>query len=197
MPTRERFSSRHRRVNAPRTSRFVTSLRRRGSAVITVLGGEKEGSDREIETYARNVTIENCTLTRSGKFMWDYGYLWQITVWPESNYFRNDLIRGPSGPHATHAITFAPGGDTLLVTDNIFRGSARTIGPLNGCEKVTIRDNAGIESPETRCENRRIRVHVPSAAKGFVMHAPGREAGGRRHGVRDECESPEKRGASL
>lgn len=141
-------------------------------AVITVLGGEKKGSDREIETYARNVTIENCTLTRSGKFMWDYGYLWQITVWPESNYFRNDLIRGPSGPHATHAITFAPGGDTLLVTDNIFRGSARTIGPLNGCEKVTIRDNAGIESPETRCENRRIRVHVPSAAKGFVMHAP-------------------------
>ena len=420
-------------------------------AVITVLGGEKKGSDREIETYARNVTIENCTLTRSGKFMWDYGYLWQITVWPEdytpddramaAKYFRNDLIRGPvrmeanddrvfvenskplpvspvregadadrghdsicffgdtlptnvvrgrqyfviesspqfiriadtpngesirfkstagpqtklishlfqahlalyaptgsgpgkgaldlvgcekvivrgcrlsalgdtmhiqksrsisfsgnhitgsrmgafflaefcqdatitgntvdgtngsrvisvekscqdvvivgntfrnggrgswinqprnfvladnvfvnnttkcerdprrgrrsfltgnyesyaelyftthepggryenvtvrgniftSGPHATHAITFAPGGDTLLVTDNIFRGSARTIGPLNGCEKVTIRDNAGIESPETRCENRRIRVHVPSAAKGFVMHAP-------------------------
>ena len=34
-------------------------------AVITVLGGEKKGSDREIETYARNVTIENCTLTRS------------------------------------------------------------------------------------------------------------------------------------
>ena len=74
-------------------------------AVITVLGAEKKGSDLEIETYARNVTVENCTLERSGKFMWDYGYLWQITVWPEdytaadramaAKYFRNDLIRGP------------------------------------------------------------------------------------------------------
>jgi hypothetical protein len=74
-------------------------------AVITVLGAEKKGSDREIETYARNVTIENCTLQRSGKFMWDYGYLWQITVWPEdyadaeralaAKYFPQEYIRGP------------------------------------------------------------------------------------------------------
>jgi hypothetical protein len=72
-------------------------------AVITVLGAEKKGSDREVETYARNVTLENCTLERSGKFMWDYGYLWQITVWPEeytpqeramaARYFRQNLIR--------------------------------------------------------------------------------------------------------
>jgi hypothetical protein len=74
-------------------------------AVITVLGSEKKGSDREIETAAKNITVENCNLERSGKFMWDYGYLWQITVWPEdyseseramaAKYFRNDLIRGP------------------------------------------------------------------------------------------------------
>ena len=74
-------------------------------AVITVLGAEKKGSDREVETYARNITVENCTLERSGKFMWDYGYLWQITVWPEdyheaeramaAKYFRHDLVRGP------------------------------------------------------------------------------------------------------
>lgn len=73
-------------------------------AVITVLGAEKKGSDRDVVTYASNVTIENCTLLRSGKFMWDYGYLWQITVWPEdygpaehalaAKYFRNDLVRG-------------------------------------------------------------------------------------------------------
>jgi hypothetical protein len=72
-------------------------------AVITVLGAEKKGSEREVETSARNVTIENCTLLRSGKFMWDYGYLWQITVWPEdyneaeramaAKYFRHDLVR--------------------------------------------------------------------------------------------------------
>jgi hypothetical protein len=74
-------------------------------AVITVLGAEQKGHDRQVETYARNVTVENCTLERSGKFMWDYGYLWQITVWPEdyhdaeramaAKYFRNDLIAGP------------------------------------------------------------------------------------------------------
>ncbi len=73
-------------------------------AVITVLGAEKPGSESEVVTFARNVTLENCTLERSGKFMWDYGYLWQITVWPESyteqervmaaKYFRQDLIRG-------------------------------------------------------------------------------------------------------
>lgn len=74
-------------------------------AVVTVLGMEKKDNDREIETYARNVSVENCTFERSGKFMWDYGYLWHITVWPEdfnqaerdmaAKYFRNDLIQGP------------------------------------------------------------------------------------------------------
>jgi len=74
-------------------------------AAISVAGAEKRGSDREVETYARNVTVENCTLERSGKFMWDYGLLWQITIWPgdytpreremAAKYFRNDLIRGP------------------------------------------------------------------------------------------------------
>jgi len=86
------------------TFRDVTSDGVAG-AVITVLGAEKKGSDREIETFARNVTLESCTLERSGKFMWDYGYLWQITVWPEdynaaeramaAKYFRHDLVRGP------------------------------------------------------------------------------------------------------
>ena len=43
-------------------------------------------------------------MKRSGKFMWDYGYLCQITVWPDdytpaeramaTKYFRNDLVRG-------------------------------------------------------------------------------------------------------
>jgi S-formylglutathione hydrolase FrmB len=86
------------------TFRDITSDGLAGAA-ITVLGSEKKGSEREVETFARNVTVENCTLERSGKFMWDYGYLWQITVWPEdysdveramaTKYFRNDLVRGP------------------------------------------------------------------------------------------------------
>jgi len=84
------------------TFRDVTSDGLAGAA-ITVLGTEKKGNEREVTTYARNVTLENCTLERSGKFMWDYGYLWQITVWPEeyneaeramaAKYFRNDLVR--------------------------------------------------------------------------------------------------------
>lgn len=74
-------------------------------AAITVLGAEAKGNEREVSTFARNVSVENCTLERSGKFMWDYGYLWQITVWPEdfregeralaATYFRQDLVRGP------------------------------------------------------------------------------------------------------
>lgn len=86
------------------TFRDITSEGLAG-AVITVLGAEKMGNEREVETYARNVTIENCTLERSGKFMWDYGYLWQICVWPEdyneteramaARYFPKELVSGP------------------------------------------------------------------------------------------------------
>lgn len=88
------------------TFRDVTSDGMAG-AVITVLGAEKKGSEREVVTLARHVTVENCTLERSGKFMWDYGLLWQIAVWPEEHtegeramaakYGRSDLIRGPVG----------------------------------------------------------------------------------------------------
>ncbi len=53
-------------------------------AVVTVLGSAKAASEREILRYAHKVTIENCTLERSGKFMWDYGFLWQITIGPKS-----------------------------------------------------------------------------------------------------------------
>ena len=96
------------------TFRDVTSDGLAGAA-ISVYGAEKRGSDREIEAYARNVTVENCALERSGKFMWDYGLLWQITVWPEdytpreqamaAKYFRNDLISGP--------VTMADGDDHI------------------------------------------------------------------------------------
>jgi hypothetical protein len=84
------------------TFRDVSSDNLAGAA-ISVAGSEKRGGDREVETYVRNVTVENCTLERTGKFMWDYGLLWQITLWPEdyspreramaAKYFRNDLIR--------------------------------------------------------------------------------------------------------
>jgi hypothetical protein len=95
-------------------------------AVITVLGAAKKASERDVETLARNVTIENCTLERSGKFMWDYGYLWQITVWPEdyndaeramaAKYFRHDLVRGPMQMKAGDDRVFFDNSKPLPVT---------------------------------------------------------------------------------
>lgn len=101
-------------------------------AVVTVLGAVQPGSDREVHTYARNVTIEDCTLERSGKFMWDYGYLWQITVWPEDHteaeramagrYFRRDLVRGPLRLAAGDDRVFLDGAAPPPVTASDDRG---------------------------------------------------------------------------
>jgi len=72
-------------------------------AVIGVHGLAGKRSESEVTAYAGRVALESCTLLRSGKFMWDYGYLWQIMTWPEEyeaweverarRYFRTDLIR--------------------------------------------------------------------------------------------------------
>ena len=74
-------------------------------AAIGVHGLAKKGSESEVEVYAERVVLENCTLLRSGKFMWDYGHLWQIMTWPEEyetweverarGYFRMDLVKSP------------------------------------------------------------------------------------------------------
>ncbi len=76
---------------------------RLAGAVVTVEGVRAAGSESAVATYAQNITIENCTFLESGKFMWDYGMLWQIAVWPDDytaqyktlvdRYFRNDLVR--------------------------------------------------------------------------------------------------------
>ncbi len=72
-------------------------------AVIGVHGLYGKPSESAVTAYAERITIENCTLLRSGKFMWDYGYLWQIMTFPEAykpweveraqKYFRTDLMR--------------------------------------------------------------------------------------------------------
>jgi hypothetical protein len=54
------------------------------------------------------------------------------------------MIRGnifTSGSNAEHAIKFAPGGDTIVVTDNIFRGPVRDIDQSPGCDNVIVRGN--------------------------------------------------------
>jgi hypothetical protein len=85
-------------------------------AVIGVHGLFGKSIESEVTAYAERVAVESCTLLRSGKFMWDYGYLWQIMTFPESykpweverarKYFRTDLMR---------AVTFS--GD-LVKFDN-------------------------------------------------------------------------------
>jgi hypothetical protein len=72
-------------------------------AVIGIHG--LSASESDVAAYAERVAIESCTLLRSGKFMWDYGYLWQIMTWPSADepwaweverakkYFRTDLMR--------------------------------------------------------------------------------------------------------
>ena len=71
------------------------------AAVIGVHGLSK--GESQVVVPAERVALESCTLLRSGKFMWDYGYLWQILTFPEAyqpweierakKYFRNDLVR--------------------------------------------------------------------------------------------------------
>ena len=75
-----------------------------------------------------------------------YAELYFTTYEPDGRY-GNVTVRGnlfTSGPNASNAITFAPGGDTILVTDNTFSGPVRGIPTATGCDDVTIRDNIGL-----------------------------------------------------
>jgi hypothetical protein len=89
-------------------------------AVITVLGAGTEGSDSAVQTYATDISLSDCVFERSGKFMWDYGLLWQITVWPEdyderehalaASYFRNDLVRAVRLDDGDEQVQLSTGG---------------------------------------------------------------------------------------
>jgi hypothetical protein len=76
-------------------------------SVVNVIGytpHEEDAVDDGTDTrFATNVSVENCTFLNTGKFMWDYGYLWQILVFSEDytpaevemahKYFFSELIR--------------------------------------------------------------------------------------------------------
>lgn len=100
---------------------FFREVRSNGlaGAVIGVHGLLEKGGEHQVLAWAERVVLESCTLLRSGKFMWDYGYLWQIMTWPDhyepweveraQKYFRNDLVRS--------GVTMAE-GDDRVVFDN-------------------------------------------------------------------------------
>jgi len=52
-------------------------------AVVNVNGKVVTHNEQKQTNFATNITVENCTFIESGKFMWDYGYLWQIIVFPD------------------------------------------------------------------------------------------------------------------
>ncbi|GHU98342.1 hypothetical protein FACS1894159_00670 [Bacteroidia bacterium] len=85
--------------------RDIASDRVAGS-VVNVIGYTPLKEDTAGNTdinFATNVSVENCTFLKTGKFMWDYGYLWQTVVFAEDftpaevamaqKYFCNELIR--------------------------------------------------------------------------------------------------------
>jgi len=90
-------------------------------AVVNVEGFKKVHDTPEVENFATNVTVENCTFLESGKFMWDYGLLWQIIVFSDEysdddlkmakKYFRNDLVRG--------GVTLKDGDDKVYFNNTI------------------------------------------------------------------------------
>ena len=52
-----------------------------GGSVITVYGTFDENT--EIRYPVKNVDVKSCSFDNCGKFMWDYGYLWQRITFPE------------------------------------------------------------------------------------------------------------------
>lgn len=101
-------------------------------AAITVTGRLTPGSQHDVDSYVEGVRLDECRLLRTGKFMWDYGYLWQIIVWPEEatprerelakTYFRHDLIReGLSAKKGETKIDLG-GNTTLKTTPRDYRG---------------------------------------------------------------------------
>lgn len=88
--------------------------------VIDVHGLGRPGSESETLNPAARIAIESCTLLESGKFMWDYGYLWQLLCYPEEyqpwevvrarNYFPPGLVLG--------GLKMANGDDRVQVETN-------------------------------------------------------------------------------
>ncbi len=75
-----------------------------------------------------------------------YAELYFTTYEPDGRY-GNVIVRGnifSTGPEAQHAITIAPGGDTISIADNVFAGPVRSIPETQGCESVSIRNNIGL-----------------------------------------------------
>ena len=110
------------------TARIVfdgIQARRVAGAVISVYGASPTPADPGSRTYATDITVRHCQFDECGKFMWDYGLLWQIVIWPEDydaevlamaqRYSFDGLVQGP--------VTMRHGDDRVLL-DNAAAGIA-------------------------------------------------------------------------
>ncbi len=98
-------------------------------AVIGVHGLYDASNERDVTIWAQRVAIDHCTLLRSGKFMWDYGYLWQIMTYPEAykqwevdrarKYFRSDLMRQVSMTAGSEQVRFDNTANPIPVSATI------------------------------------------------------------------------------
>lgn len=132
-------------------------------AVINVEGLPKKGSEREVDTYAARIHVESCSLLRSGRFMWDYGYLWQIMTWPEE-YQPWEVERAAKYFHMDHVRTNVQmaGGDDKVRFDN----SAKPINVSESEEPQFALTFTGKTLPKNLTRGR--QYFVVESAKDFI-----------------------------
>ncbi len=135
-------------------------------AVIGVHGLKAKGSEGEVLAPAQRVTLESCTLLRSGKFMWDYGYLWQIVTWPEHyeawevararKYFRMEKVH--------EGIELRDGEDRVRLENR-----SRPIGPSTNAEPRQALTFFGAQLPQNIERGR--QYFVVAAGADFLQIA--------------------------
>ncbi len=114
-----------------------------------------------------------------------------FTTYEPNGAYANVIVEGNlfiSGSHASHAITFAPGGEGIQVVNNTFEGAVKTLPKPKGCERVLIRDNQGLQVVEGRTRLQKVNEvksipglvafwdfveREPTEKARFVAHVPG------------------------
>jgi len=135
-------------------------------AVINVEGLPKKGSERDVDTYAERIHVESCTLLRSGRFMWDYGYLWQIMTWPEE-YQTWEVERAAKYFHMDHV---RPNVQMDNGDDNVrFDNSAKSIKVSESAEPQFALTFMGKMLPKNLVRGR--QYFVVESAKDFIKIA--------------------------
>lgn len=84
-------------------------------AVVTVIG--QRSSEQTVSNPAYSVDVRDCVFEACGKFMWDYGYLWQRIVFPELHRPEeaNTARRYMPAEYLSGRVSMAQGADYAVV----------------------------------------------------------------------------------